>query len=544
MSETIPRPYSEDQGVCTLLPFVQRGEAKAEPTTQSKVNTTKATVPPRPNLVKEDNTIIKFAVVVFTLLAYSLLHTCYNIYYEDDSWTMSNAWNFINLGVDNDLLFLDQDGAFTGQLFGKIYFFISGSFLNLVGWTKGNVYLFNSALIFLSAFFWYHILKTLNFKSQVVELLPLMMPIFPPCFFAAHTGRTDAFALTMMSLGFLLFVRKYYVMAGLIAILAIETHIMGLVGLFYFLAYFIYLQDFKKLEDVNIKSCFQNSSTLIYRTTAGMALGILTYALLHHQVFSLSELQTIIQTKSDMVSPVNNYILAYFTDFDWYYHLPEFGLLAFSTYLYISNKFYRDNKLVFLLLVILLASTFLTRRENRTYFIYLVPAILIMYFYTYDRLDKIKPFIVASLMIFMGYYASLYHHHKDFKFNDFVSFVNANTSEKDLPIVGMPDVWFAALDREYYPIHNERDFNKINLSDFYLVETDYLSRRSRRYNDVKDNIHQNYDCEVIEEWTTYQNNKATVCHCKNDGIPNEKIEYKPYPGWQKMMQKFMPASIM
>lgn len=537
MSDTISRQYADKN---KLIPYI-KGDAVL-PIPKKTVFDAKSR--PKDCLVSKDFAAIKFAIVVFTLITYTLLHTCYNIYYEDDSWTMSNAWTFMNLGLDNDLLFLDQDGAFTGQLFGKMYFYLSGSFLNLVGWTKGNVYLFNSFLIFFSSFIWYNILKTLKFKSGVVELLPLLMPIFPPCFFAAHTGRTDAFALALMSLGFLLFIRKHYLLAGIVAMSAIETHIMGLVGLFYFLAYFIHLQGYTKLEDVNLKETFNRSKELIFKTGAGLVIGLCIYWMLHHEVFSLSELTTIVKTKSDMVSPVNNYILAYFTDFDWYYHLPEFGILVVSSYLYAKNKFYRDNKFLFLLLVVLVASTFLTRRENRNYFIYLVPAILMMYFYTYERLNKLKPFITASLLIFFGYYVTLYYQHKDFKFGDFVSFVNAHTAEKEIPIVGMPDVWFAAYDREYYPIHNERDFNKIDLSDFYLVETDYLSRRSRRYNDVKDHLHQNFDCQVVGEWSTYQNNKATVCHCKNDGIPNQKIEYKPYPGWQKMMAKFMPASIM
>ena len=69
-----------------------------------------------------------WVVCIITCVAYYTLHTYYNIYYEDDSWTISNAWNMVNLGVDQDLTFLDQEGVFTGQLFGKIYFFISGSF--------------------------------------------------------------------------------------------------------------------------------------------------------------------------------------------------------------------------------------------------------------------------------------------------------------------------------------------------------------------------------------------------------------------------------
>lgn len=495
-------------------------------------------------VIKEkQNNLIPAFILVIIAMSYYFLHTNLNIYYEDDSWTLSNAWNLMVHGVDKDLIFLDQDGAFTGQLFGKLYFITIGSFLNLVGWSKSNAFLFNSSLVMLAAWVWHSVLKELKFSKKVVQFLPLFIPIFPPVFFAAHTGRTDAFTFLLMSIGILLFVKKHYVPACLVAILAIESHIMGVVTLFYYAAYFLSQQTELKLSRPikSSLSIIRSNSKILIECGIGAVIGIGLYMMLHFQTFDLQALTEIIKSKSNMVSPVNNYILAYFTDFDWIHHLPEFGLLATTVYLYSKEKLYRKNKFLFFLLLLLVLSTLITRRENRNYFIYLAPCVLMLYFYTFSQIKKTGLLVGALATICIVYFSSIYYKNHDFKFDQFVSFVQDNT-KADIPIVGMPDVWFAATDKEYYPIHNERDFNKIELEEFYLIETDYLSRRSRVYTDIKDNIHSNYDCKKTSEWVTYDGNTAAVCHCKNDGIPNKDIIYKPYPGWRTVMKNFMPSA--
>jgi len=447
-------------------------------------------------------------------------------------------------GMDNDLIFLDQNGKFTGQLFGKIYFICIGTFLNIFGWTKSNAFLFNSGLVMIAAYIWHLILTQLDFSKKTIQLLPLFIPIFPPVFFAAHTGRTDVFTFLVMSVGILLFIRKNYVAACMVAVLAIESHIMGVVTLFYYAAYFLSQQtEIRITKPLESSSKFlQNNYKVLLDCFIGLVIGIGIYTALHYQTFDLSALAEIVRSKSNMVSPVNNYILAYFTDFDWIHHLPEFALLASTAFIYTKRKLFRKNKFIFFLIILLVISTLITRRENRNYFIYLVPCVLMFYFYTFEQINKLGILIGALGTICVLYFSSIYYKNHDFKFDEFVSFVENNTSSQNIPIVGMPDVWFAAQDREYYPIHNERDFNKIDISEFYLVETDYLSRRSRVYQPVKENIYSNYTCTKIAEWKTYDGNAAAVCHCQDDGIPNEDIIYKPYPGWRTVMKNFMPST--
>ncbi len=497
-----------------------------------------------PSSPKSSYDLLPFILLGLIAVSYTFLHTNFNIYYEDDSWTLSNAWNYMSLGVDNDLTFLDQEGVFTGQLFGKLYFIFCGTFLNVFGWTKSNAFIFNSGLVMVSSLGWYYILKELPFSKQTTKTLPFFIVLMPPVFFAAHTGRTDAFTFLLMTLGIYMFIRKKYIAAGMIAILAMESHIMGLITLFYYLAHFLSenleSKHFSSREE--IKTWFKSNTLMFLKSVLGISLGGMVYLSLHWETFDITHLTEMIASKADMVSPVNNYILAYFSDFDWIHHIPEFFLLLGTLFVYFRHKVYRDNKFLFVLMIVLFISTLITRRENRNYFVYLTPALLMFYFYTYERLGKSKTFVTSLTAICALYFGSVYYTNHNYSFDQFVNFVRSNTVKTELPVVGMPDVWFASYDKEYYPIHNERNFNKIDLEEFYLVETDYLARRSRVYLDVKENIHRNYDCNKIAEWDTYNNNKAAICHCKNDGKPNVDIIYKPYPGWQNVIKQFMPSA--
>ena len=139
---------------------------------------------------------------------------------------------------------------------------------------------------------------------------------------------------------------------------------MGCITLFYYLSYFIYMQKHclgKSSVSKPYLKLFVNPALMSF---IGFFTGALIYFALHHEFFSLGILHKIVSSKTDMVSPVNNYILAYFTDYNWYYHFPEFTLFATTVYIYFKNKLYRDNPLLFILLVVLLISTFITRRNQ------------------------------------------------------------------------------------------------------------------------------------------------------------------------------------
>lgn len=474
-------------------------------------------------------------IIIITIGAYTLLHQNLNIYYEDDSWTTSVVYNIFVNDIHKDTVFLDDSAVTQDQLFGILYSYISGSFLSLLGWTKSNVYLLSSIFIFLSSLVWHAIVRQLPVNHISQKYLSVLLPIFPPVFFAAHTGRPDGFTFLIMSIGILLFIKNYKLLAGIFLVLAMESHLIGVITGFYYIGYFVYEWERSNFNKSLLTPTFMS-------TSAGALIGLLIYGVLHINTFSMDALVGLIRTKTDMVSPVNNYILSYFTDFDWYSHIPEFLLLGVSTVVYIKHKLYTHNRFLLILLITLLVSTFITRRENRNYFLFISPVVILFYLETFSQIKRPQLIINSLVAIGLFYFLIMYHKNQSFKFDNFVELIRTST-EEDLPIVGMPDVWFAAYDRDFIPIHNERNFNNIYLDSFYLIETDYLKDRSRSYSLVQANIHKNYKCQQIRTWHAFDNNNVQICKCKDDSKPNIPLVYKTYPGWQSVVKTYLSASL-
>jgi len=500
----------------------------------------------RPVMTIESHNLFNYIYIIIAALAYILLHTHLNIYYEDDSWTISNAYTYIKKGLDHDLIFLDQDGgAITTQFFGKIFFTTIGHILDIIGWTKANVYLLNSIFILTSVYVWSHIMKLLPVSETIQKLVPLMMLIAPSMFFAAHTGRPDAFTFLLLSCGFFSLIRRQHILAGMIGVLAMETHLMGVVTFFYYLGYLLYLLD-DQVESVSSKNYIivlkQEIFPIIVKMIIGSIFGAMIYAGLHWTEFDFSALNNLVVENKDLVSPINNYILSYFFDFDWSYHLPELALLIASIVLFLKHRIYKENRFMTIMLAVLVISTVITRRENRNYFIYVLPILLLYYSVIFETLRKERLLSAIMIVTSVFYFSCIYFNNKDYNFESLSSFISHKT-EQSIPLVGMPDIWFVAKDSEYYPIHNQRDFNKITLDKFYLIETDYLSARSRVYTDVKENIYTNYNTEVIDSWISDGDHVANIVLCTKNKADRIFINYKPYPGWQTVVKNYLFASI-
>ncbi len=478
----------------------------------------------------EMNKYLVLLPIAITAIAYWFLHTNYNIYFEDDSWTISNAWNLTQLGINEDLVFLEEDALGRKQLFGNQYNFIIGHYLNAVGWTKGNIFIFNSLLVFLSTFIWWKIMKYLPVSRAVRKNTALFLPLFPPLFFIAHSGRSDALVFAIISLAFLLFIKKKFIPAGFLILAAFEAHIMGLVGAFYMLSYLIYKRD----EYISDKALM---AKMFLGMGLGASLGIGYYLFLHQTTFSFNEMTSLISNKKDMNSPVNNYILAYFTSYDWSQHLMEAALFLSSIILFFASKAHKENKFVQIFFWVMIISTLITRRENKNYFFYLMPMLAMLYSLAYEKINKLPHFTVALSLLLSGYYISIYQKHQGFKFDGFTNFVQETTQGKDIPIVGIPDTWFACPEKTFYPIHNEKNLNHIDFDELYLVETDYLSHRNRFYDNTKAHFHQNYDCKILGEWNAYQDNVARVCHCKDvSGDPKPLISEQKLVSWKNVLK--------
>jgi len=475
------------------------------------------------NLLEKDNVQL-WIMFIFGLIAYSFVHVNYNIYYVDDAWVISNVWNITRLGIAEDLVFIEPDESGYAQYFGITYAFIMGHVLNFIGWTKSNVFLINSTLIWSAAIVWYHILKELPFSKRIAKLVLVFLPIFPPFFFAAHCGRPEAFTVLIVAMQLLLFIRKRYFLAALLTGFAFEAHIMGALGLFYLLAYAIY----KKEELFFVK---EERNKMISHFFFGGVTALGYYFALHGNHFSWAELSGIISQKKDMGTPLNNYILNYFMNYDWYSRVWEFALFLTGIVLYFRKGLFKNNRFLTILLIVLLVSTLITRRENKNYLVYIFPAFMLMYFYTFEQLGKMRLFLKSLVVCMSLYYGLHFYFNNDYDFEKIVLDVNEELKDKDLPIVGAPDFWFASKENKFIPMHHRKKKSLHALDKFYLIQSDYLSDRCKLYNEMMAYYKTNYNVVLVEEVSAFNENNIQIWSCEKIVEPQPLFVRKENKEW-------------
>jgi hypothetical protein len=467
----------------------------------------------------KDNSFQLWMPVLLGVLAYIFVHVNYNIYYIDDAWVISNIWNINKLGIAQDLVFIEPGDSGYVQYFGATYAFIMGHLLSLLGWTKSNVFLVNSAFVWSTALVWYQIVKLLPFSKNIAKLTLVFLPLFPPFFFAAHCGRPEAFTTFIVSLQLLLFIRKRYFLAAFLTGFAFEAHIMGAAGLFFLLAYALY----KKEEILFNKHAFQK---LILPFSLGGFTAIGYYFMIHASHFSLTELTGLISDHRDMNSPLNSYILSYFMNYDWYSHIWEFALFLAGLTFYFRKGLFKGNRFLTILIIVLLISTIITRRENKNYLVYIFPAFILLYFYTSEQLKILKKFSLA-LTVAMGlYYGLHFYFNSAYDFEKIVLATKEELKDDKLPIVGVPDFWFAAMDKNFIPIHHRKEGSLRSLDDFHLIQSDYLEWRCKEYERTLGYYKKNYNATLVKEIDAAEGKKILIWHCKKPAQNISKLLIK------------------
>ncbi|MFT5166191.1 MAG: hypothetical protein ACI8P3_001422 [Saprospiraceae bacterium] len=472
----------------------------------------------------EENDLQLWMPVLLGLLAYIFVNVNYNIYYIDDAWVISNIWNTTKLGIAKDLVFIEPGDNGYVQYFGATYAFIMGNILNLLGWTKSNVFLVNSTFVWGTAIVWYHLVRQLPFSKNIANLTLAFLPIFPPFFFAAHCGRPEAFTTFIISLQLLLFIRKRYFLSAFLTGFAFEAHIMGAAGLFFLLAYSIY----KKEDLLFNKQAFWKM--FLHFTLGGMtAIGY--YFAIHGSHFSLAELTMLITENRDMGTPLNNYILNYFMNYDWYSRIWEFALFLAGITIYFRKGIFKGNRFLTILVMVLLISTIITHRENKNYFVYIFPAFILLYFYTAEQLKMLKKFSLA-LTITMGlYYGLHFYFNSNYDFEKLVLDTKKELKDNTLPVVGVPDFWFAAMDKNFIPIHNRKELSLRSLDKFYLIQSDYLEWRCKEYDRTMSYYKKNYNATLVKELDTFKGEKIRIWQCKKPAQVLPKLAKQETLGW-------------
>jgi hypothetical protein len=455
------------------------------------------------------------AALAAALLVYWLLHQRYYLSYVDDAWCVSQAHFFFDTGKTEDYLFRAPDAPDRVLVFFRTYLYVYGAVLNWLGWTKSNALILSSLFIWLSAAIWFFICRRLKFSATLQALIPVSMLLFPAYFSAAHLARYDALVFFLASLSFLCFLCRRYLLAGVFLVMGMECHPMGVAAAFYILSYV-----------VSDRTAFFADRRKLLRTaalfSAGAALG-LGYVWWLHPDLSFERVRITLAIDRSMNNFAFGFIGKYFTDSYWYRHDWELPLILGAVALFIKHRLWKRNAFPAIFLVAMIVCSFTVGRANANYMVFAFPAFSVLMFSTFEELQmlgKVVPAIGVVLAVIYGVHYGLRH---DFDFNRITAETRASLVNPSLPVIGMPDNWFAVPEREFYPIYPSVSWiPRLGLKEFYLVRNDYISNESANYHALIATLHQTHDCVSIRHFKAFRDQDVEIFQCSGkvpDGNP-------------------------
>ena len=440
---------------------------------------------------KYDHVLIPVYCVMI-ILVYVFLHGIYRPENPDDACFVSIAYNHFVKGIQTDEIFGTTvgSGGYGGVLlFGKTYTHVQGIILNRVGWTKSNAHLISSALLLLALLLWYQIARKVGLNTRSAIYFALAMLIIEPFFGAANIARPDAMTFLIVSGGLLTFLYKRYLLSGFLVMLAIETHPMGVVVVFYMIAAFVFLMkrsSFTKIDVVKM-------ATMLF---IGIIIGGLYYYILHRENISLlaSSIVSANTAPSWEIREggnwVNSMLYEYFFETKYYRHIPELVFILACISYYFLRRNFRRNVFISALLLASLVIGVIVRRPNFMYAVYIYPAFLLLVFWLFQDRKLIKVLAILILIYLIPQYTFVMIKNREYNIEEYLDNVAALVPEDAVPVLGGPNAWFAMKEREFYFVDYRMGLENLDLNEFYLIEDD--AYRNGRYVKGMNYIQDNY----------------------------------------------------
>jgi len=426
---------------------------------------------------------------LFIIIIYLFLKD-YNPYRMDDAWFASFIYNYYFKGVETDMVFGGDitNGVGGTQLFGKIYAIIYATGLELLGvtWTKSSFYLISTVLLILSSLVWYSILNLLKFNRRHALIFCLSFLYLDIFFSAAHSVRSEVFILLLSSLSLRETLAKNYARAVLFTALALETHPVGSVSFFMNLP--VLLDQRRWLA--------RHFKRFLRQVIWSLVVSLLLYVILHYAyLYRLLELRNIAFDLRD------NFLYRYYFVTRYYRHLPELFLILITCYLYFRLPHKRLIMVQFL--ISMLVFSLLLGRGTFSYAVLIYPAVLLFIFYTFIQINRLSWLIVLLLSLYTPQYLFLFYTSQEVT-EDYKSFLLNQLPASNLPIVGLPNDYFAVLfTHTFYNLCyvNPELFHK-TLTTALLIEHE-PSELKRYYAELPcdnlKNIQENYSKYQIKE---------------------------------------------
>lgn len=460
----------------------------------------------------------RVAVSLFLLglmLLYTLLRGVYRPENRDDAFSLSFLYNFLNRGIEDDLSF---GNAFRGSgqngvaLFGKIQAFIYGPILNIVGWSRDAAHLISTVVMALTAIAWGAAIGRATGRTSVAAISAGLLLLVEPGFAAANQARPDALTLLFVALSILSLAYRRWVLAGVLALAAVEIHPMGVAALLHVIAW-------HGIAMVRARERRKEIALAAMKSAFGMGLGAIAYALLHWQ--RLPELPAVLFSNSG--GSVGGFAFSYFFETQYLRHLPELVIFVGAAALAIRLRLLQNERLFAVMVVASVALLLLIRRENFHYMLFVYPVLIYLLVLVADRLRRVALPLLVFVALLTPQYAFAYIQNRDYDLNTYLSAIAVAVPDDALPVIGPPNAWFAMYEREFYSLQSgSHALIARDLQAFYIISNPYPDAENDRR--VARELVSGYSCVQLSTTPVFETS-MTVERCVHSGAakPQEPL---------------------
>ncbi len=412
--------------------------------------------PKKSRLLSSFDLLLVIIIIISIIICYAGLNMIYNIEEVDDAWTLSFIYNAFVRHIPPESTF--GGGLANLKFFGLTQAYIYSFILNILGWTKSNSHLVSMFFMMLSAITWYGILCKLKFSKKLAIFFSLLILWCEPFFREVVLARPESLTFFLISAGFFLFISGRYFFSGLIAMIALENHPMGIMFFVYIAAFII----------VNWNTFWGRRYLIkiIMFFISGVIIGSIYYFLLHYK--NIGGITGNIREGAGGF--LNTVLYQYFFIVAKYKrHLADFIFFIISLGIFIWRGYYKQNRFILIFLLIILAANFLNPRTNFHYTLYFYPAFILLSLFTFEKTAEVEWAVSILFLMFLAYNATIFYRRYYYNFDNYISEIRKAVPDDRLPVVGGPNEWYAFKDREFYAGVYTFSFNT-NSREFYLIE--------------------------------------------------------------------------
>jgi hypothetical protein len=272
-------------------------------------------------------------IAVIVVMVYAFMFGNYRPHTSiDTQWSLSYSYNFCVKGIDTDPTFgapfpVGQGGTVA---FGKLAAMVQCALLAPFNWSlvAANVLSVVGVVLSMVAIFAFLVGEGFSRLSAVTCCLTLA--VTEPFVAMASQSRYDYITFLLAICGLLLAARQQLFVAGLISVLAMEVHPIGIMGPIYLIAY----ELSRKIQTRQLRLEFDRVAKLVLGGTLGLAV----YFILHPGILTL--LADISRNPTQLNNGAGHFLYGYFFGQRLYRHLPELAVFVACLLVHIWRRDY------------------------------------------------------------------------------------------------------------------------------------------------------------------------------------------------------------